>query len=46
LTFRFVLLKRAYTRHEFERMLAQTKFGPIDIQQGPIGFELWLDRTA
>ncbi|HTA45960.1 MAG TPA: class I SAM-dependent methyltransferase [Bryobacteraceae bacterium] len=46
LTFRFVLLKRAYTRKDFERMLAQTKFGPIDIQQGLIGFELWLDRTA
>ena len=46
LTFRYVLLKRAYTREDFERMLAQTKFGPTEIEEGLIGFELWLDRIA
>jgi len=45
LTFRFMLLKRAYTRAQFEQMLSQTKFGPIDIAEGPIGLELSLKRS-
>lgn len=46
LTFRFVLLKRAYSRAQFEQMLTQTKFGPIDIRQDGIALEVWLDRSA
>jgi ubiquinone/menaquinone biosynthesis C-methylase UbiE len=45
LTFRFMLLKRAYTREEFRQLLAQTKFGPIDIREDLIGLELALQRT-
>jgi ubiquinone/menaquinone biosynthesis C-methylase UbiE len=45
MTFRFVLLKRAYTREEFQQFLAQTKFGPIDIREDLIGLELALTRT-
>lgn len=45
LTFRFMLLKRAYTREEFQQLLAQTKFGPIDIREDLIGLELALTRT-
>jgi ubiquinone/menaquinone biosynthesis C-methylase UbiE len=45
LTFRFMLLKRAYTREEFQQLLAQTKFGPIDIREDLIGLELALART-
>jgi len=37
LTFRFMLLKRAYTRSEFEQFLSQTKFGPIEIQESLMG---------
>ena len=45
LTFRFMLLKRAYTRAEFEQLLAQTGFGPIDIREDSIGLELALTRA-
>lgn len=46
LTFRFMLLKRAYTREDLERMIAQTKFGAADIREDLIGLELWLRRAA
>ncbi len=42
LTFRFMLLKRAYTKLEFEQFLARTKFRDAEIQESPIGLELWL----
>jgi ubiquinone/menaquinone biosynthesis C-methylase UbiE len=45
LTFRFMLLKRAYTREEFQQLLAQTKFGQINIREDLIGLELALQRT-
>lgn len=44
LTFRFMLLKRASTRSELERLIAQTKFGPAEIEEGTIGLELSLHR--
>jgi ubiquinone/menaquinone biosynthesis C-methylase UbiE len=44
LTFRFMLLKRAYTRTEMEQLLAQTKFGSIEIKEDLIGLELCLQR--
>ena len=44
LAFRFMLLKRAYTRQEFEQFLAQTKFGPIEIKEDLTGLELTLHR--
>jgi ubiquinone/menaquinone biosynthesis C-methylase UbiE len=44
LTFRFMLLKRAYTRSEFEQLLSRTKFGSIEIEESPIGLELSLRR--
>ena len=44
-TFRFMLLKRAYTRKQFEEFLAQTKFGPIDIREDLVGLELSLERA-
>jgi ubiquinone/menaquinone biosynthesis C-methylase UbiE len=46
LTFRFMLLKRAYTRADFERFLSQTKFGPIRIEQSDTGLELSLERAG
>jgi ubiquinone/menaquinone biosynthesis C-methylase UbiE len=45
LTFRFMLLKRAYTRRDFEQFLSQTKFGPNDIDETLMGLELSLHRT-
>jgi hypothetical protein len=45
LTFRFMLLKRAYTRNDFERMVAQTKFGRAEIRESLTTLELWLERA-
>ncbi|HEY1759571.1 MAG TPA: class I SAM-dependent methyltransferase [Bryobacteraceae bacterium] len=45
-TFRFVLLKRAYSKQDFERLLDQTKFGPAEIREDLIGLELTLHKTA
>lgn len=44
-TFRFMLLKRAYTRKQFDEFLAQTKFGPIEIREELVGLELSLHRA-
>jgi ubiquinone/menaquinone biosynthesis C-methylase UbiE len=44
LTFRFMLLKRAYTRGEFEQFLSQTRFGKVDIQESLTGLEVWLEK--
>jgi hypothetical protein len=44
LTFRFMLLKRAYTRDELDKMLAQTKFAKAAIEDSELGFELWLSK--
>ena len=46
LTFRFMLLKRAYTRTQFEQMLADTEFGSIKIKEDRLGLEVLLERVA
>ena len=46
LTFRHMLLKRAYTRNEFEQLLSQTRFDYIDIREDLTGLELSLQRHA
>ena len=45
LTFRFMLLKRAYTRNEFEQFVSQTKFA-AEITEDLMGLELTLVRPA
>jgi ubiquinone/menaquinone biosynthesis C-methylase UbiE len=40
LVFRTMLLKNAYTREQFQRMLVQTAFRIFDIQEVDIGFEI------
>ena len=40
--FRFMLLKRAYRKHDFESMLAETSFRTAEINAGGIGLEVWL----
>jgi ubiquinone/menaquinone biosynthesis C-methylase UbiE len=42
LTFRFMLLKRAYTKAEFEAMISTTKFSNVEIREGLTGLEIWL----
>ncbi|HVO98742.1 MAG TPA: class I SAM-dependent methyltransferase [Bryobacteraceae bacterium] len=44
--FRTTLLKRAYTRRQFEVFLLQTKFGHVEIEESPTGLELKLYRGA
>jgi ubiquinone/menaquinone biosynthesis C-methylase UbiE len=42
LTFRLMLLKRAYTQDEFEQFISESGFENFDIQETPIGFEITL----
>jgi len=44
LTFRFMLVRRAYTKQEFEQMVSQTGFGAADVRQNPIGLEIHLHK--
>lgn len=44
-TFRFMLLKRAYTKSEFEQMIAQTPFAAQQIRENLIGLEVLLGKA-
>jgi ubiquinone/menaquinone biosynthesis C-methylase UbiE len=44
LTFRFMLLKRAYTKGEFEELISQTKFRHVEIREDLIGLEILLSK--
>jgi len=44
LTFRFMLLKRAYIRSEIEKFVAQTEFRTAEIDENPMGFEIKLQK--
>lgn len=46
LTFRFMLLKRAYTKVQFEQFVAQTKFRTAEIQAFEIGLEVSLRKAG
>lgn len=46
LTFRFMLLKRAYTKSEFQRFLSHTKLKLLEIKEDPIGLEVSLQRAS
>jgi len=43
-TFKLVLRKRAYSRDDFQRMAAATPFGRTDIEEEPLGFDVWLSK--
>ena len=40
LAFRTVLVKSAYTREQFQQMVAQTEFGKVEISKTPLGLEI------
>ena len=42
LTFRFMLIKRAYTREQVSQFVALSPFGRYKLAENPIGFELWM----
>jgi len=44
LTFRFMLLKRAYTKSEFEAFISQTKFRDIQIREDLLALEILLSK--
>jgi ubiquinone/menaquinone biosynthesis C-methylase UbiE len=44
LAFRFMLLKRAYTKREFEQMIHETLFLDSNIREDLMGFEILLSR--
>jgi ubiquinone/menaquinone biosynthesis C-methylase UbiE len=45
LTFRFMLLKRAYTKAEFEEMISRTEFHDTEIREIPTGLEIFLSKA-
>ena len=42
--FRWMLIKSAYTKEQFQHMLAQTEFGSVDIVEAEIGFEITMTK--
>jgi hypothetical protein len=44
LTFKYMLRGRAYTKDQFNAFISQTKFRKYDIQENPMGFEMWLEK--
>ena len=44
LSFRTMLLKRAYTRADFERFIAEAGFQKFEIGDAPVGFEITLAK--
>jgi len=44
LTFRLMLLKRAYTKREFEEMISTTKFHDVEIREDLTGLEILLSK--
>jgi ubiquinone/menaquinone biosynthesis C-methylase UbiE len=44
LTFRFMLLKNAYTKAQFEEMIGQANFSHVDIEEVDIGFEIRMTK--
>ena len=46
MAFRFMLIKRAYTKEEFVRMAQESRFGSCRIDAGPIGLEVRFTKAA
>jgi len=44
MAFRFSLLKRAYTKRDFEELLAQTPFHSGRIDEAGMGMNIWLEK--
>jgi len=44
LTFRFMLLKRAYTKSDFEELFRRTKFRSVEMEERGIGLDVWLQK--
>ena len=44
LAFRHFLLRRAYTKQQFEKMLSQTAFSRTEVVESGIGLEVWMTK--
>jgi ubiquinone/menaquinone biosynthesis C-methylase UbiE len=44
LAFKTMLLKRAYTKQQFEQMLAQTEFAKVEIAESDLGLEISMTK--
>jgi ubiquinone/menaquinone biosynthesis C-methylase UbiE len=44
LVFKTMLLKRAYTREQFQEMLWEVNFSNVEINEDAMGFEIWLTK--
>jgi len=44
MAFRTMLIRSAYTRAEFEQMLAQTEFARVEIIEEGMGFEITMRK--
>jgi len=44
LVFKFMLIKSAYTREQFQQMLAQADFSHVDILEEDLGFEITMTK--
>ncbi len=44
LTFRFMLIKRAYTKEQFTQFIALSSFGRFAMHENDLGLELWLHK--
>jgi len=46
MTFRHMLLRRAYTRRGFEEMISRTRFQNASVDENPIGLEILLSKPG
>jgi ubiquinone/menaquinone biosynthesis C-methylase UbiE len=44
LAFKTMLIKSAYTKEEFQQMLAQANFSSVEIDEGDMGLEIWMTK--
>jgi ubiquinone/menaquinone biosynthesis C-methylase UbiE len=44
LVFKTMLLKRAYSREQFQEMLWEVNFSNVEINEDAMGFEIWLTK--
>jgi len=44
--FKYGLRRRAYSREDFVRMVAETPFRTCEIVDRPIGMEVWLQKVS
>lgn len=43
-TFRLMLIRRAYTKQQFDKLISQSGFNNSEVQETPIGFEITLTK--